>query len=106
MADKIIRVFFRFAEDHFCIDRPYNLEQDDQQNCDAALQTLVESMHKGTIAPALRLLDKVHHHGGPEADHQTQSEHIFINLGVLPFIVIDNVMVYEVQDKPGPKAVK
>jgi hypothetical protein len=91
MDKKIVRVLFRFAEDQFCIDRPYDNELDDQVNCNNALTALVESMGKGTVVPALRVTDT-------SADN-TSLDHIFMNLGVLPFITILDVLVYKVQEK-------
>jgi hypothetical protein len=82
---KIVRVFFDFEGNQFCIDRPYNMDMDDQGNCDTALKILIDSMHSSTIVPALKLVDN---------DKDQKSEHVFVNLGMLSFVKIVNVLVY------------
>jgi hypothetical protein len=93
---KITRVFFSFETDEFCIDRTFDEAKSDQENCDIALTALVESMHKSTVIPALRLL-KTSDVPQPSGE-DIKTDHVFINLGVLPFIKIINVVVYNLQD--------
>jgi hypothetical protein len=62
----------------------------EQENCDNALNKLLDSMKSGVVVPALKLIKT------PNADEGTvQSEHVFINLGNLDHIVILDVRIYE-----------
>jgi hypothetical protein len=89
---KLTRIFFTSEGDELCVDRPFDEDKTDQENCNNALAALVESMQKGTVVPALRLVRT--NDAEQEAGEKPKSDHVFVNLGVLRFIVIKNVIVY------------
>jgi hypothetical protein len=99
MAKKITRIYFRFEEEEFCIDRPYDESKEDKENCNAAVQLLVESMGKPTVVPALHLVKRSGVPTPSGADDEGTKENAFINLGLLPYITIVNVVVYGTKEE-------
>jgi hypothetical protein len=97
---KIVRLFFAFDSEEFCLDRPYEEDKDDQYNCDTALNTLIKSMQDNTVVPALHLIKTT---GAPIPEGEDiKTDHVLINLGNLPYIKVINIVVYRL-DQEGPK---
>jgi hypothetical protein len=86
---RVVRVYFKTAQDTFCIDRPFAENLSDQENCDHAIQAMIDSMKASTIVPALHLISL--------GDEQTKpvTEHVLMNLGKLFYVAITDVRVYE-----------
>jgi hypothetical protein len=98
---KIIRIFYRYCDSDYCVDRPFNTELDDQTNCDKALEALIDSMGKQVVVPALKLLEPIPEPNPDVEMPPIKAEHTFVNLGNLDTISIVNVMIYTVNDT-GP----
>jgi hypothetical protein len=87
---KIIRIIFKMngGEDEFTIDRNFNTEQNAQENCDGAINALLQAIHDGAVLPALR-------HTSREAD--AKPEHIILHLGNILYIAISDVRIYALE---------
>lgn len=92
---KVIRIFCKHDNKEFCVDRPFDNDKSDQENCNMAMDTFVASMSKGTVVPAL-LRVPMASDDDPE-DQSPRTEHVFANLGLMAFITIMNVVVYDTE---------
>jgi hypothetical protein len=88
---KITRVFFRYNNEDFCVDRPYVDDKNDQENTDYALTKFIDSMHDGLVVPALKLKEI------SDEDQKAKTDHVFVNLGLLAYVTILDVMLYTPQ---------
>jgi hypothetical protein len=91
---KLVRVFFDYHEQRYCIDRPFEEPMSDQDNCDNAVKVLIESMNKGAIIPALHLLSN------DVPEEETLTDHALINLGRLDVLKIMDIRVYSINTEP------
>jgi hypothetical protein len=70
------------------VDRPFDNEKSEQENTDLALTKFIDGMSESLIIPALHLVSN-------ETDgEKAKTEHVFVNLGLMPFVVILDVVVY------------
>jgi hypothetical protein len=98
---KIVRVYFKNYEAEFCIDRPFIAEMSEQENCDDALNKLLDCMKSNVVVPALKL--KATPADDKDAATHVQAEHAFVNLGNLDYIVVLDVRIYETKQSEPAK---